>query len=128
MSFNITPASNGVVAAGEVDLPNQLLDLKIHTRELANYITANNIHSKQYETTVPRTFDMFIDEKDLSLLYISTMQKLGMEMIIADTVADAIEVDNLSSRLDFLCDYYNKRHPNDPLNLIKETTPSTWRL
>lgn len=30
-------AANGVVAAGEVGLLNQFLDLKIHTRELANY-------------------------------------------------------------------------------------------
>lgn len=120
-------AANGVVAAGEVELLNQFLDLKIHTRELANYITANNIQSKEYETTVPRVFGAFIDHKDLSLLYISTMQKIGMEMIIADEAADAIEVDNLSSRIDFLCDYYNRRHPGDPLVLIRETTPPTQK-
>ena len=49
-------ASNGKISDGEAEFLGSLLGREITSEELANYITAENIFSKEFSATIPNVF------------------------------------------------------------------------
>ena len=106
-------AANGTVAESETDFINYYLDLSLKPRDLANFITSYGTYGKRFETTLPKIFEEHLYPKELPLLYIQIMERLGKEMIVVDEYADEDEVRCLTAYLTMLYDAYNERFPDD---------------
>jgi len=117
-------ASNGVVSAEEVDFINKYLDTNFRTRDLASYITTNNIFSHEYATSLPYAFRTFLDDEALSRQYITVMHAIGKECVIADQKAESAEVDSLNDRMETLTKAFDQRYPDRPITLAKDTIQS----
>ena len=50
---NYILASNGKISDDEAELLGEVLDRKIAPQELADYITAENVYSREYAQTIP---------------------------------------------------------------------------
>ena len=117
-------ASNGVVAGEEVDYINQCLETNYHTRDLAAFITANNIFSHEYAVSLPYTFRTYLDDEALSRQYITVMHTVGKECVISDQKAESAEVDSLNNRIEALTKAFDQRYPDRPMTLTKDTIQS----
>ena len=62
-------ASNGKNSDGEAAFLGSLLGREITSEELANYITAENIFSKEFSTTIPNVFKRNIHNTAASYCY-----------------------------------------------------------
>ena len=86
-------ASNGKISDGEAEFLGRLLGREFTSEELANYITAENIFSKEFLTTIPNVFKRNIHNTTASYCYVNTLNRIGSEAVISDKKADRDEVD-----------------------------------
>ena len=108
-------ASNGKISDGEAEFLGSLLGREITSEELANYITAENIFSKEFSTTIPNVFKRNIHNTTASYCYVNTLNRIGSEAVISDKKADRDEVDAFLVYINMLCDYYNEQNADDPI-------------
>lgn len=108
-------ASNGKISDGEAEFLGSLLGREITSEELANYITAENIFSKEFSTTIPNVFKRNIHNTAASYCYVNTLNRIGGEAVISDKKADRDEVDAFLAYINMLCDYYNEQNADDPI-------------
>ena len=108
-------ASNGKISDGEAEFLGSLLGREITSEELANYITAENIFSKEFSETIPNVFKRNIHNTAASYCYVNTLNRIGSEAVISDKKADRDEVDAFLVYINMLCDYYNEQNADDPI-------------
>ncbi len=108
-------AANGSISDGEPEFISGLLGREITAEELANYIAAENIHSKEFAEKIPAVYQKHIHNAELSGLYLRVFTAIGKEAITCDEKADPSEIEALSQYIDLLSDFYNSENPDSPL-------------
>lgn len=112
-------ASNSMISDGEPEFLSELLDREISADELANYIAAENIHSKDFATTIPSVFRRHINDANLSYRYLKALIDIGKEAIVSDQKADAEEAEAYTNYIYMLMDFFKSENPEiaDEINL-----------
>lgn len=99
-------ASNGKLSDGEAEFLSEILDRQISSEELANYITAENIYSREFADTLPPVYKRNIHNVDASLCYLNVFKDIGKEAIVSDKLAEQAEVDAYTAYMNHLIDYF----------------------
>lgn len=99
-------ASNGKISDGEPEFLGEVLGRQITSKELANYITAENIYSREFADTLPPVYKRNIHNTDASLLYLNVLKDIGKEAIVSDKQAEQSEVDAYTEYMNHLIDYF----------------------
>lgn len=109
-------AANSTISDGKPKLISSLLGRVISAEELANYITAENIHSKEFATTIPAVYRRHIHDAALSGCYLNVFTQIGKEAVTCDEKAEASEVEALVDYITMLCDFFSSENPDSPLS------------
>ena len=109
-------ASNATVSPGEPEFLSELLGREITAVELANYISAENVHSDEFAAAIPTLYRKHIRDAALSARYVQVFMWIGKEAVISDSKADAVEVDAFSDYITMLCDFYKAENPDSPIS------------
>lgn len=124
-------AANSSISDGEPEFLSELLGKEITAEELANYISAENIFSTEFATTIPTLYRKHINDFSLSGHYLSLFTEIGKEAIVCDQKAEDSEVKALVDYITMLCDFFNSENPSTPITvthnleeLYKETSKS----
>ena len=112
--------SNSSISDGEPEFLSDFLGRKISAEEMANYVAAENIHSREFATKIPELFKKNINDAALTGCYLSMLARLGKEAVISDQKADAEEVDALTDYIDMLSSYYTEENPDSPIEFTNE--------
>ena len=110
-------AANSTLSEEEPKFLSELLGREIAAEEIANYISAENIHSTEFATAIPNLFRKHIHDATLSTLYSALFTNVGREAVICDSKADASEVDAYSDYITMLCDFFASENPGCPIKL-----------
>lgn len=112
-------ASNSMISDGEPEFLSELLDREISADELANYIAAENIHSKDFATAIPSVFRRHINDANLSYRYLKAFIDIGKEAILSDQKAEAEEAEAYTNYIYMLMDFFKSENPEiaDEINL-----------
>lgn len=112
-------ASNSMISDGEPEFLSELLDREISADELANYIAAENIHSKDFATAIPSVFRRHINDANLSYRYLKAFIDIGKEAIVSDQKAEAEEAEAYTNYIYMLMDFFKSENPEiaDEINL-----------
>ena len=81
-------ASNGKISDGEAEFLGDVMDRQITSDELANYVTAENVYSRDFAETIPPVFKRNILNFDASKRYLEVLFALGREAIVCDKQAE----------------------------------------
>ena len=108
-------ASDNDISDDEVNFINEYLGTSLRPRELANFITANDTYSKRFESTPSQLYMKLLDDREVSALYLKTLEAMGKEFIICDDSADENEVDNLNTYMTNMYGIFNEQHKDNRL-------------
>ena len=113
-------ASNGKISDGEAEFLGDVMDRQITSDELANYVTAENVYSREFAETIPPVFKRNILNFDASKRYLEVLFALGREAIVCDKQAEQAEVDALTSYINRLLEFFKEKNgiESDPIDEI----------
>ena len=113
-------ASNGKISDGEAEFLGDVLDRQITSEELANYVTAENVYSREFAETIPPVFKRNIHNGEASKCYLEAFLAVGKDAIVSDKQAEQAEVDALTSYINRLLDYFKEENgiESDPIEEV----------
>ena len=97
-------ASNGKISDGEAEFLSEVLDRQIAPQELADYITAENVYSREYAQAIPPVYQRNLRDTKATMCYLQAFADLGKEAVVCDKQADQAEVDAFTDYLNRLID------------------------
>ena len=113
-------ASNGKISDGEAEFLGDVLDRQITSEELANYVTAENVYSREFAETIPPVFKRNIHNGEASRCYLEVFLAVGKDAIVSDKQAEQAEVDALTSYINRLLDFFKEENgiESDPIEEV----------
>ena len=113
-------ASNGKISDGEAEFLGDVLDRQITSEELANYVTAENVYSREFAETIPPVFKRNIHNGEASKCYLEVFLAVGKDAIVSDKQAEQAEVDALTSYINRLLDFFKEENgiESDPIEEV----------
>lgn len=113
-------ASNGKISDGEAEFLGDVLDRPITSEELANYVTAENVYSREFAETIPPVFKRNIHNGEASRCYLEVFLAVGKDAIVSDKQAEQAEVDALVSYINRLLDFFKEENgiESDPIEEV----------
>ena len=113
-------ASNGKISDGEAEFLGDVLDRQITSEELANYVTAENVYSREFAETIPPVFKRNIHNGEASKCYMEVFLAVGKDAIVSDKQAEQAEVDALTSYINRLLDFFKEENgiESDPIEEV----------
>ncbi len=113
-------ASNGKISDGEAEFLGDVLDRQITSEELANYVTAENVYSREFAETIPPVFKRNIHNGEVSKCYLEVFLAVGKDAIVSDKQAEQAEVDALTSYINRLLDFFKEENgiESDPIEEV----------
>ena len=113
-------ASNGKISDGEAEFLGDVLDRQITSEELANYVTAENVYSREFAETIPPVFKRNIHNGEASKCYLEVFLAVGKDAIASDKQAEQAEVDALTSYINRLLDFFKEENgiESDPIEEV----------
>ena len=113
-------ASNGKISDGEAEFLGDVLDRQITSEELANYVTAENVYSREFAETIPPVFKRNIHNGEASKCYLEAFLAVGKDAIVSDKQAEQAEVDALTSYINWLLDFFKEENgiESDPIEEV----------
>lgn len=113
-------ASNGKISDGEAEFLGDVLDRQITSEELANYVTAENVYSREFAEMIPPVFKRNIHNGEASRCYLEVFLAVGKDAIVSDKQAEQAEVDALTSYINRLLDFFKEENgiESDPIEEV----------